>query len=125
MTTDAHDGAGTGEPGGPPSRAAAGATLPADLSFDEALVELQATVAALETGGLPLERTIELYERGMALHDRCAALLRDAELRIRRLADGPGGRPVRPDRRGPVMRVSRHAPRPPAIHRMRAGPRPA
>ena len=66
----------------------------AALSFDEALAELQRTVGALETGGLPLERTIVLYERGVALHDRCATLLGDAELRIRRLADGPGGRPV-------------------------------
>jgi exodeoxyribonuclease VII small subunit len=94
VTTDAHDGTVTDGPAGPPTRADGAPALPADLSFDEALVELQATVAALETGGLPLERTIELYERGVALHDRCSALLGDAELRIRRLADVPGGRPT-------------------------------
>jgi exodeoxyribonuclease VII small subunit len=64
------------------------------LTFDEALAELQRTVAELEEGGLPLERTLELYERGAALHARCAALLDEAELRIRRLVDGPGGAPV-------------------------------
>jgi exodeoxyribonuclease VII small subunit len=94
VTTDAHDGTVTTGSDGVPVRADTAAALPADLSFDEALVELQATVGALETGGLPLERTIELYERGVALHDRCSSLLGDAELRIRRLADVPGGRPA-------------------------------
>ncbi len=72
----------------------------AALSFDEALAELQRTVAALEEGGLPLERTIDLYARGVALHERCSTLLGEAELRIRRLADGPGGRPVIVDDEG-------------------------
>jgi exodeoxyribonuclease VII small subunit len=94
VTTDAHDGTAMVGRARPTARADGAAALPADLSFDEALAELQTTVAALETGGLPLERTIELYERGVALHDRCSALLGDAELRIRRLADTPGGRPA-------------------------------
>ncbi|MCU0506415.1 MAG: exodeoxyribonuclease VII small subunit [Chloroflexi bacterium] len=64
------------------------------LAFDDALAELQRTVAALEEGGLPLERTLELYERGAALHARCATLLDEAEIRIRRLVDGPGGAPT-------------------------------
>jgi exodeoxyribonuclease VII small subunit len=61
------------------------------LSFDEALAELQRTVSELETGGQPLERSIELYERGVALHERCAALLADAELRIKQLVLRAGG----------------------------------
>ena len=77
------------------------------LSFDDALGELQRTVAALETGGLPLERTIELYEHGVALHERCTTLLGDAELRIRRLADGPGGRPAVVDEEGAARRTVR------------------
>jgi exodeoxyribonuclease VII small subunit len=94
VTTDAQGEAVMAGPHGDVSRASADGVPPADLSFDEALGELQQTVAALETGGLPLERTIELYERGVALHDRCSVLLGDAELRIRRLADVPGGRPM-------------------------------
>ena len=61
------------------------------LTFDEALVELQRTVAELETGGLPLERSISLYERGVALHERCAALLADAELKVQQLVTRAGG----------------------------------
>ena len=41
------------------------------LAFDDALAELQRTVAELEAGGLALERSIALYERGVALHERC------------------------------------------------------
>jgi exodeoxyribonuclease VII small subunit len=70
-----------------------GAADVSSLTFDEALAELQVTVAALEEGGLPLERTLELYERGVLLHERCARLLGDAEMRVRRLVDGVSGRP--------------------------------
>ena len=61
------------------------------LAFDQALAELQQTVALLEEGGLPLEKAIALYERGVALHERCARLLGDAELRVQRLVERSGG----------------------------------
>lgn len=61
------------------------------LSFDDALAELQRTVAELETGGQPLERSIALYERGVALHERCAALLAEAELKVQQLVTRAGG----------------------------------
>jgi exodeoxyribonuclease VII small subunit len=61
------------------------------MSFDVALAELERTVAELESGGQPLERTIALYERGVSLQRRCEALLADAELRVRRLVDGARG----------------------------------
>jgi exodeoxyribonuclease VII small subunit len=71
------------------------------LSFDEALAELQRTVAELEAGGQPLEESIALYERGVALQQRCDRLLRDAELRVQQLVDRAGGaleaQDVRPD----------------------------
>lgn len=63
----------------------------ATLTFDEALAELQRTVAALEQGGQPLEASIALYERGVALHERCARLLSDAELRVQKLVERAGG----------------------------------
>ena len=61
------------------------------MTFDRALEELQATVARLEAGGQPLEEAIQLYERGVALHEHCAQLLADAELRVRRLVERAGG----------------------------------
>jgi len=61
------------------------------LTFDDALAELQRTVAELEAGGQPLERSIALYERGVALHERCAALLAGAELKVQQLVTRAGG----------------------------------
>jgi exodeoxyribonuclease VII small subunit len=61
------------------------ATPPDELSFDDALAELQRTITELETGNLPLERTLALHERGAALLERCETLLRSAELRMRQL----------------------------------------
>jgi exodeoxyribonuclease VII small subunit len=55
------------------------------LGFDEALAELQRTVAELETGGQPLERALALHERGAALLEHCNRLLTDADLRVRQL----------------------------------------
>jgi exodeoxyribonuclease VII small subunit len=61
------------------------------LSFDDALTALQKTVAELEAGGQPLERSIALYERGVALHERCAKLLGEAELKVQQLVTRAGG----------------------------------
>jgi exodeoxyribonuclease VII small subunit len=70
----------------------AGGTSEIDqLGFDQALAELQKTVAELEAGGLALERSLALYERGVALHERCARLLTDAELRLKQLVSQAGG----------------------------------
>ena len=62
------------------------------LSFDDALAELQRTVAELEAGGQPLEAAIALYERGVALQARCEKLLGDAA-RSRRAMSVPRTRP--------------------------------
>ena len=71
------------------------------MTFDKALEDLQGVVARLEEGGLPLEESILLYERGAALHGHCTTLLDSAELRVQRLVDGAGGAPrvmdLRPD----------------------------
>jgi exodeoxyribonuclease VII small subunit len=61
------------------------------LTFDDALAELQKTVAELEAGGQPLEAAIALYERGVALQARCEKLLSDAELRVQQLVARAGG----------------------------------
>jgi exodeoxyribonuclease VII small subunit len=63
----------------------------ASMTFDRALEELRSVVGKLEEGGLPLEESIALYERGAALHEHCGTLLDAAELRVQRLVDGAGG----------------------------------
>lgn len=57
--------------------------LPAeDLSFGEALAELESIVASLEDGRLELEPSIAAYERGVGLLRACEAKLADAEQRV-------------------------------------------
>ncbi len=60
-------------------------SLDEDLSFEEALRELEETVAALENGGVPLEKSLDLLKRGLALSDRCERVLSEAELTIEQL----------------------------------------
>lgn len=88
-----------------PAPAAADRAVPDDvatMTFDKALDELRDVVARLEHGGLPLEESIALYERGAMLHGHCGKLLDAAELRVQRLVDdSSGGNPrvidMRPD----------------------------
>jgi exodeoxyribonuclease VII small subunit len=62
-----------------------------DLTFEDALDELEEVVARLESGDLPLEETLELYERGQMLAARCEDALDAAELRLEKLRPAPGG----------------------------------
>ena len=61
------------------------------LPFDRALAEFKAVVEKLETGNLPLEESIALFEQGVLLQSRCERLLNEAEVRFQRLVDGAGG----------------------------------
>jgi exodeoxyribonuclease VII small subunit len=57
------------------------------LSFEQAFQRLQALVASLEQGGLPLDQTTSLYQQGMALVQHCNRLLSQAELKVTELRD--------------------------------------
>ena len=50
--------------------------------FESAIAELESVVKQLEEGDLPLEQSLELYERGVQLSRFCHARLEDAERRI-------------------------------------------
>lgn len=63
----------------------------AALPFDRALDELKAIVEKLETGNLPLEESMTLFESGVLLQRRCEELLGQAELRFQRLVESAGG----------------------------------
>ena len=55
------------------------------LTYEQAFAELEASVAALESGQHPLDETLRLFERGQELVRHCASLLDQAELKIQRL----------------------------------------
>src|SRR5512136_1139301 len=50
--------------------------------FETAIGELEGIVKSLEDGDLTLERSLELYERGVQLSRFCHARLEEAERRI-------------------------------------------
>ncbi len=63
----------------------------ADMSFEDALAELESIVAKLESGDVPLEQSIAIYERGASLKAHCEARLKAAELKVEQIVQGAGG----------------------------------
>ncbi|MEK6587994.1 MAG: exodeoxyribonuclease VII small subunit [Chloroflexota bacterium] len=61
------------------------------MRFEEAFEELAALVGQLESGELPLEQSLALFERGQALAARCSQLLEQAELKLRQLVPDQSG----------------------------------
>jgi len=61
------------------------------MSFEEALRALEEVVRKLESGEVPLDDSISLYERGEALRKHCQARLDAAQARIERIVTGPDG----------------------------------
>ena len=70
---------------------AAPATDISALSFEEALAQLERIVSELESGRAPLEKSIELYERGAALKAHCEKRLEAARLRVEKIVVGKDG----------------------------------
>ena len=63
----------------------------AEMSFEQALAELEQIVAKLESGQAPLEDSIRMYERGAALKAHCEKRLEAARLRVEKIVMGAGG----------------------------------
>jgi exodeoxyribonuclease VII small subunit len=56
-----------------------------ELTYEEALAELEEIVSALEGEQNQLEAEIQLFERGQALASRCGVLLEAAELKVKQV----------------------------------------
>ena len=70
-------------------------------TFESCLEELEKVVKELEAGDLPLERSLELFERGMGLSDTCRKQLEQAETRVEMLIRKEGkmvAEPFRPEK---------------------------
>lgn len=67
------------------------ASIPADLSFEDALQRLEQIVQKLESGQAPLEESIALYEEGARLKAHCETRLKAAQLRVEKIVVGPEG----------------------------------
>ena len=65
----------------------------AALTFEDALRALEDVVRKLESGEVPLDDSIALYERGETLRTHCQARLNAAQARIDKIVAGPDGVP--------------------------------
>jgi len=63
----------------------------AAMTFEDALRALEDVVRKLESGEVPLDDSISLYERGEALRRHCQARLDAAQARIERIVAAPDG----------------------------------
>lgn len=63
------------------------------LSFEDALKQLEDIVRQLESGEAPLEKSIELYERGTALKAHCESRLKLAEAKVEKITLSATGQP--------------------------------
>jgi exodeoxyribonuclease VII small subunit len=79
----------------------------APVTFEAGLHELEAIVKEMESGDLPLERALELFERGTKLSEACRKQLEEAETRVEILMKRAGAagdeeklqaRPFRPEK---------------------------
>ena len=69
--------------------------------FETGLQELEQIVKEMEGGELPLERALELFEKGMKISENCRKQLEEAETRVEMLVrkgDRMQPEPFRPDK---------------------------
>lgn len=64
------------------------------MSFEQALGSLEEIVQQLETGNVPLDQSITLYEKGEALRQLCQARLDAAQARIEKIVTDRDGNPT-------------------------------
>lgn len=62
-----------------------------EKSFEKSLEELEQIVGRLEAGDLPLEESLDLFEKGIKLSRECRERLANAERRIEILTRDAGG----------------------------------
>lgn len=65
-----------------------------DMSFEDAIRELEQVVTQLDRGDVALEDSIKLYERGALLKARCEAKLKDAEEKVAQITLDANGQPT-------------------------------
>jgi len=68
-----------------------------NISFEQALKELETIVKNLESGAIALDDSLENYENGIKLVRRCNLLLDNAEKKVKKLARNDAGEVIEED----------------------------
>lgn len=61
-----------------------------EMSFEQAMAELDAIVLEMERGEIPLEKSLQQFEAGVALARHTQKLLKDAEQKVQILTQNKG-----------------------------------
>ncbi len=69
-------------------------TAVTEMSFEQAMAELEQVVGQLEKGDVPLEDSIKLYERGAQLKKHCETKLKEAEEKVAQIVTDADGQPT-------------------------------
>lgn len=64
-----------------------------EMTFEQAMAELESVVEKLERGDVPLDESIKLYERGAELKKRCESKLAEAEEKVAKITLNGDGQP--------------------------------
>ncbi|OHB65621.1 MAG: exodeoxyribonuclease VII small subunit [Planctomycetes bacterium RBG_13_62_9] len=67
------------------------------LTFEQAIQQLKEIVDKIEQGEIPLQDSLEQYEKGMALINHCRTILQKAEKRIEKISKEEPREPERQD----------------------------
>ena len=78
-------------PRAPADKTAPPAPPAAAFDFEQAMAELEAVVARLEQGDVPLEEALKAFERGVTLTRACQQALAAAEQKVEILLERPDG----------------------------------
>ena len=65
-----------------------------EMTFEQAMAELEQVVGRLERGDVALDESITLYERGAALKKRCETKLKEAEEKVAAITLDSDGQPT-------------------------------
>ena len=76
----------------------------AKLTFEEAIGQLKEIVGKIEQGEIPLQDSLEQYEKGMSLIKHCRGILQKAEKRIEKISKEEAAEPEQADDAEPLLR---------------------
>ena len=62
-----------------------------EMTFEENLKALEELVKELETGGLDLDKSLEIYQKAIVLRDKCKKTLEESERKVQKLMETANG----------------------------------
>lgn len=66
-------------------------------TFEENMQRLEQIVRAMESGDVPLEQSLKLFQEGTKLVERCGKLLDEAEVQVKKIVTDANGDPLEED----------------------------